>query len=157
MEKLGKLDKKAFIKGADNGSIKSKKAVSVKVPSEKNKTRQFVLSLVAEQKAFLDELVEYTKVGRGQLIYQSLLFAKDKPISLDFMQNYINFIYDKRAGQNIQVTKVMDVHDSLKELNNHYKELGISIGIKGVVMLYLLNYAKNYLEIDISRFANFSK
>lgn len=120
------------------------------------KSDYFVLSLVKEQKDFLDEMVEKTSTRRGLLIFQAVQFAKNKPISVTFMNNYINFIYDKRAGVNVQVQKVVDVHDSLKKLSEYYKLLGFRIGIKGVAMLYLLNYAKNYLNLDINRYENFT-
>lgn len=151
MEQLGKkFDREAFLKGANNGAIKQSPPADTKA-----RRKQFLLSLSEEQKKFLDELVEATEMRSGQLIFQAILFAKNEPVSLDFLNDYINFVYSKKQGVATMVQNTMSVHDSLKTLSKHYKEVGYTIGIKGVVILYLLNYAKNYLNQDISRFLNF--
>ena len=152
MEQLGKkFDKEAFLKGANNGAIKQSPPADTKATRRK----QFLLSLSEEQKKFLDELVESTELRSGHLIFQAILFAKNEPVSLDFFNDYINFVCSKNQGVATMIQNTMSVHDSLKTLSKHYKEAGYTIGIKGVVILYLLNYAKNHLNQDISRFLNF--
>lgn len=156
MEQLGKkFDREAFLKGANNGNGAIKQLTSVDTKDIKTRRKQFLLSLSEEQKQFLDELVEATEMRSGQLIFQAILFAKNEPVSLDFLNDYINFVYSKKQGVATMVQNTMSVHDSLKTLSKHYKEAGYTIGIKGVVILYLLNYAKNHLNQDISRFLNF--
>lgn len=151
MEQLGKkFDREAFLKGANNGAIKQLPPVDTKA-----RRKQFLLSLSEEQRKFLDELVKVSELKYGKLIFQSILFAKNEPIRLDFLNDYINFVCGKNQGRTTMVQNTMYVHDSLKTLSKHYENMGYKIGIKGVVILYLLNYAKNYLNQDISRFLNF--
>ncbi len=153
MEQLGKkLDRTAFLKGANNGSIQPKVEEVKKEPAKKTTNRHFILSFEEPQKQFIDELVEATGITTGKLILQAILFNKNEPISLDFLNEHINFIYSKGKGKSITVQNPMLVHESLKNLSKHYKDAGYNIGNKGVVLLYLLNYAKHFLNQDISRF-----
>lgn len=157
MQKIGKnFDREAFLKGANNGNIKQK-SIETKAIATKNKiSKQFILSVGQTQKDFIDELVRDTGMKSGAIIHRAVLFAKDEPITLDFMNEYINFVYDKVHGVNFTVQNTMNVNESLKTLSKHYKEVGYNIGIKGVVLLYLLYYAKNFLNLDISQYSNFS-
>ncbi len=158
MAKLDILDQaaaRAFIRKADNGSIKPQQQV-VKKPRVGN---QFTLSLSGEQETLLNSLTDLTGERRGQIIWQALVFAKKEPISLDFLNEYINFVYYKGKTERtkIHIQRVVSAHEDLKELSSYYKGVGYNIGIKGVVLLYLLNYAKNHLKMDISSFENFSE
>lgn len=148
MVKIGqKLDTNKFIKGANNGTIQKKVS---------NEINFFRLSIGNTQKEFLNELINITHMKPGQLVWQSILFAKKENIDISFLNEYINFITNKAHGIAVNVQKVMKVHESLKDLSNHYKTTGYNIKIKGVVFLYLLNYAHKYLKIDISKYKNFN-
>ncbi|MBI0007001.1 hypothetical protein H3S74_12250 [Gilliamella sp. W8126] len=147
MKKIEKLDKNAFLKGANNGGI---------VKTTGRKITHFRLSLGQTQKEFISKLLEMTNLRIGQLIWQSILYTNTNEVSTSFLNEYINFIYDKKHGIEMSIQKVMTSHDNLKSLSKSYKSLGYNIGIKGVVLLYLLNYAKNYLKMDITKYKNFS-
>lgn len=148
MVKIGqKIDTNKFIKAANNGTVPNK---------NKKDINFFILSVGSTQKEFIDKLVNKTGMKPGQLVWQSILFTNNENIDISFLNEYINFITDKTHGITVTLQKVMNVHDSLKEISQYYKSLSYNIKIKGVVFLYLLNYAKNYLKMDISEYKNFN-
>jgi hypothetical protein len=149
------LNRAPFLKGLSNEILKQENKKE-EPPQTKRKINQICLSLTKEQKEFIYELVGITKLRPGHLIWQSVLFVNNNPINLDFLNEYISFIYDKKQGTGTNIQKVMTTHKTLKEVSLMYKNIGYSIGIKGVALIYLLNYAKNYLKIDISKYKNFS-
>ena len=157
MEKIGKnFDRTAFLKGANNGNIKRKSTENKAIETKTKISKQFVLSVGQMQKDFIDELVKVSGLKSGAIIHRAVLFVKDEPISIDFMNEYINFVYDKVHGVNFTVQNTMNVNESLKTLSKHYKDIGYNIGIKGVILLYLLYYAKNCLNLDIAQYSNFT-
>jgi hypothetical protein len=149
MEIGEKSNKKLLLESANNGTLKQEN--NKEESQKKRKINQFCLSLTVEQKEFIYKLVGITKLRPGHLIWQSILFVNNNPISLDFLNEYISFIYDKKHGTGTNIQKVMTTHQTLKEASTMYKNIGYNIGIKGVVLIYLLNYAKNHLKIDISK------
>ncbi|MCO6559786.1 MAG: hypothetical protein J6574_01620 [Gilliamella sp.] len=126
------------------------------VESKKRKGNQFRLSIGQNQKDFIDKLTKATNLRKGELIWQSVLFANNQKVAISLLNEYFNFIYDKKHGIVTYFQKVMTSHVDLKNASEHYKKEGYNIGIKGVVLLYLLNYASNYLRIDISEYKNFN-
>lgn len=145
------IDKKDFIRKANNGGIKNVEVVD----KPKRVGNQFVLSLSEDQKAFIDELSSKTDLSNSQVVWNAVLFANGNKIEVDFLNQHINFIYNKKHGVPTRLQKTMTLHEDLKALSAYYKGIGYNIGIKGVVMLYLLNFAKNHLKMDISAFKNF--
>lgn len=142
-----------------------KKAVKITVLSEeenfRNETEKktsahFRLSVGQNQKDFIDNLLKKTGLRIGQLVWQSILYANSHNIDIPFLNEHINFICDKKHGLEIGIQKVMTSHDNLKEAAKNYKSLNYKIGIKGVVLLYLLYYAKYHLKMDIKKYKNFN-
>ena len=180
MAKLLDLTEKkmSFIKKANNGNIKPhnhvesvKETKIIKVedfkPAKRGRPRkgeeknpadrvQITLSVAPEQAEFFNELVEKTGERLGDLVWKSLLFAKFKPLPDEFLFEYSTLVYNKKNGIRVQFQRVLDSHSSLKSLYETYKEMGYKIKLKGVVLLYLLNYMKNYLGEDISKYQAFA-
>ncbi|MFQ0972227.1 hypothetical protein [Gilliamella sp. BG6] len=151
MVKIGeKLNRDDFLKGANNGTIKTT------ANTKKRENNQFFLSVGSAQNKFINKLAEMTKLRKGDLVWQSILYAKNQNITTSFINEYINFIYDKKHGIRIYIQKVMTSHENLKEASELYKKEGYNIKIKGVLLAYLLNYAQNHLKIDISEYRNFN-
>ncbi|NBI13676.1 hypothetical protein GVX81_08675 [[Haemophilus] felis] len=152
MQAIGEtLDIQKFIKKANNGNIK--KADVIDKP--KKVGNQFMLSLSEEQKAFLEELSSKTNLSHSQVVWNAFLFAQGHKIDIGFLNQHINFVYNKKHGIATRLQKIMNLHEDLKALSSYYKGTGYNIGIKGVVLLYLLYFAQNHLKMDISAFKNF--
>jgi hypothetical protein len=150
MVKIGeKLNRDVFLKSANNGILKKT------TNNKKREGNQFFISVGQTQKEFIDKLSEETKLRKGDLVWQSVLFANNQNVTTNFITDYINFIYDKKHGIKTGIQKVMTSHENLKSANELYKKEGYKIGIKGVLLAYLLNYAKNHQKMDISKYKNF--
>lgn len=118
--------------------------------------KHFRLSLGKAQKDFINILTQRTDLRIGPLVWQSVLYKNTHDINISFLNKYLNFIYDKKHGISVSVQKIMTSHNDLKNASQNYKKIGYNIGIKGVVLLYLLNYACHYLKMDISQYENFN-
>lgn len=122
---------------------------------KKRPVAHFHISLGENQNNFIYELLNKTKLRIGQIVWQSVMYAENSDktdIPLSFLTEYITFVYDKTHGLNMGIQKVATSHESLKKASEMYKSIGYNIGIKGVVLLYLLYYAKNHLKMDINKY-----
>lgn len=122
---------------------------------KKRPVAHFHISLGKNQNNFIYELLNKTKLRIGQIVWQSVMYAENSDktdIPLSFLTEYITFVYDKTHGLNMGIQKVATSHESLKKASEMYKSIGYNIGIKGVVLLYLLYYAKNHLKMDINKY-----
>ena len=144
---MKKIDKNNSQNGTDSIEIKEE---------QKKPVRNFKLSLGQKQKEFITSLMEKTNLRISELVWQSVLYANSNNIDNEFLIEHINFIHDKKHGIEVQIQKKATSHDNLKKASEVYKSIGYNIGIKGVVLLYLLYYAKNHLKMNIKKYSNFN-
>ena len=120
---------------------------------KKRPVAHFRLSLGDKQMDFIYRLLGRTKLRIGQLVLQSIQYVDNNETDLtSFLNEYIYFINDKTHGIGMGIQKMGASHENLKKASAVYKSVGYNIGIKGVVLLYLLYYAKNYLNMDITKY-----
>lgn len=117
---------------------------------------QITLSLSSDQRAFLDEIADKSNINFGELTWRALLYADKELISIDFLTDYIQFIASKEHGVRTYLQNRYTLQDDLKALSQSYKEIGYNIGIKGVVVLYVLYYASNKFDVDISNYKRYN-
>jgi len=116
---------------------------------------QITLSLSSDQRDFLDKIADKSNLNFGELTWRALLYT-DKELIVDFLNEYIQFITSKEHGVRTYLQNRYTLQDDLKALSKSYKEIGYNIGIKGVVVLYILYYAENKFDIDISNYKRYN-
>ena len=121
--------------------------------SKKRPVAHFRLSLGDRQMNFIHLLLDRTKLRIGQLVLQSIQYVDNNETDLtSFLNEYIYFVNDKTYGISMGIQKMGTSHENLKKVSEVYKSIGYNIGMKGVVLLYLLYYAKNCLNMDITKY-----
>lgn len=146
-----------FINGADQGEVKPKKIV--------NKYNHTTLAFNIQQREFFDFVKNEMIKTNGKKITtpKFLLFLwqynlKKKCVMKDYIEYSLFISSNASKGDLKQVVTTWGV--SLIPIKQQLPIAEISfgkIGIKGIVLLYALHFAKNELDIDLTPYLNSSQ
>ncbi|WP_439295209.1 hypothetical protein [Lonepinella sp. BR2882] len=154
---FSEADRKAFILGANKGSIEPKPK------SETKKMRvggyiQIVVYPNLNEKRFFDDIVALTGKQLGYLLYLSYEYANKEPLPLEYIDKHFSFVYNKNVGKYERIRFTIQEYVNTKEITrnlvDYYRSLSLPLGNKGVILLYLVNYVENCLNMDISKYEN---
>lgn len=150
--KKSTVEKEQFIKSANNGnpSVEDQEKTKAK---RKYSYANTTLNLTSNQVKLLNDVLSQSKLDSvAHLLYTSISFAEVDPFKVTDFSSYIPLLVEKSNNIKKVTYRKQGVYDILKDKSEHYKATWINMPIKGVVLMYLLNYAKKKLGMDIERY-----
>lgn len=139
--------KEAFVNKADSGELSLKKEMK-----KKKKLYYTSMSFSEKQVAFLNDISEKSGLRIDYLFYKAITYANKALLDDDFFFAHEAFVLERKAGTRLNIKRVSTLFEDLKELVELYSQRGLPINLKGVALLYTLNFAQKELGIDISAY-----
>lgn len=142
-------DAESFVKAANNGN-----PVVETAKPRKSSNINTSLSFTPRQYQCLNDILATSGLyGITHLFHTAVAFAEDHPFEEKDFSNHIGLLTDKGKDTTKIMYRKQGSYEAFKSKSDYFKATWINMPIKGVALMYLLNYAKKKLNMDISKYS----